>query len=167
MLFNRVLIDGVIFSIVFGILTTIMMIINPRYELHGYPSDIKKIVPPKTKKEQREFKLIGIPIMTLLAVYLIYTTVQEYSKIQANYFNLFLHCFIVIVICSIFDLLVMDWLIFCTITPRFIVIPGSEGDPAYKDYKFHFIGFPRGLIGCAILAGFISGITFLLLHSSL
>jgi len=35
---------------------------------------------------------------------------------------------------------VLDWLIFVTIQPDFVVIPGTEGLAGYKDYGFHFLG---------------------------
>jgi hypothetical protein len=38
---------------------------------------------------------------------------------------------------------------FCTITPRFVVIPGTEGMAGYKDYVFHLRFF---LIGSVISA---------------
>ena len=47
------------------------------------------------------------------------------------------------------DWLILDWLIFCTITPAFLVIPGTEGSPGYKNYVFHFRGF---LIGTGLSA---------------
>ena len=37
----------------------------------------------------------------------------------------------------LFDLFVLDILIFCTWTPRFLVIPGTEGMPGYKDWRMH------------------------------
>lgn len=58
----------------------------------------------------------------------------------------------------------MDWLIFCTITPRFLVIPDTEGNPGYKNYKFHLNGLVgKGLIYAMILSVFIDTITFLML----
>jgi len=39
---------------------------------------------------------------------------------------------------AMWDLLILDWLIFVTIQPSFIVIPGPEGMAGYKDYWFHF-----------------------------
>ena len=37
----------------------------------------------------------------------------------------------------LFDLLVLDILIFCTWTPHFLVIPGTEGMAGYKDWRMH------------------------------
>ncbi|MFI2211332.1 hypothetical protein [Streptomyces sp. NPDC020141] len=36
------------------------------------------------------------------------------------------------------DLVVLDWLLFCTVRPRFMVLPGTEGMPEYRDYAFHW-----------------------------
>ncbi len=50
----------------------------------------------------------------------------------------------------------MDWLIFCTITPKFLIIPGSEGAKEYKDYAFHlrgiFIGTPVSVVFALMLS---------------
>src|SRR5260370_545802 len=48
------------------------------------------------------------------------------------------------------DWLILDWLIFCTFTPRFAVLPGTEGMAGYKNYAMHFRGF---LIGTIYSAG--------------
>jgi len=47
-----------------------------------------------------------------------------------------------------FDLIILDWLLFCTVQPKLMVLPGTEGMPGYRDYRFHFIGFLKGLIFC-------------------
>jgi hypothetical protein len=64
---------------------------------------------------------------------------------------------------NIFDLIVMDWLIFCTWNPKFIVLPGSKGNKAHKDYKFHFIGFLKGSVISAIGSIAIAGVCFVIL----
>lgn len=45
---------------------------------------------------------------------------------------------------SLADLIILGWIIFCVITPNFIVIPGTRGAAGYKDYRFHFFGFLKG-----------------------
>jgi hypothetical protein len=47
-------------------------------------------------------------------------------------------------VAHLIDLIVFDWLVFCTIQPRFAVLPGTEGMPEYRDYRFHLeVLFPR------------------------
>jgi len=51
-------------------------------------------------------------------------------------------------------LLILDWLIFVTIQPSFIVIPGTEGMAGYKDYWFHFqVSFLGWVQWVSILVG--------------
>ncbi|GAA2293194.1 hypothetical protein [Streptomyces violaceusniger] len=38
----------------------------------------------------------------------------------------------------VFDLVVLDWWLFCTVQPRFMVLPGTEGMAEYRDYAFHW-----------------------------
>lgn len=61
-----------------------------------------------------------------------------------------------------YDLLVLDWLVICYITPDLVVIAGTEGNPGYKDYKFHFYGFLKGLVITFVLGLIISGIVKLI-----
>jgi hypothetical protein len=49
---------------------------------------------------------------------------------------------------NLFDLLILDWLLFCTIQPRMMVLPGTQGMAGYRDYRFHFVGFLKGLGFC-------------------
>jgi hypothetical protein len=63
---------------------------------------------------------------------------------------------ITLLVFNLFDLIILDWLFFCTIQPRSMVLPGTEGMTAYRDYRFHFIGFLKGLgftvVGSLIIA---------------
>jgi hypothetical protein len=43
---------------------------------------------------------------------------------------------------------------FCFITPNFLIIPGTEGMQAYKDYVYHFRAFLIGTI-LSIAAGLV------------
>jgi hypothetical protein len=54
----------------------------------------------------------------------------------------------VLLVFNIYDLLILDWLLFCTIQPRAMILPGTEGMAGYRDYRFHFTGFLKGLGFC-------------------
>ncbi len=38
---------------------------------------------------------------------------------------------------AMFDILVIDWLIICTLRPRRLVYPGTENCAGWGDYGFH------------------------------
>jgi len=61
-----------------------------------------------------------------------------------------------------FDLLILDWLFFCTIQPRAMVLPGTAGMPAYRDYRFHFVGFLKGLGFSAVASLLIAAVWVIL-----
>ena len=63
---------------------------------------------------------------------------------------------------NLVDLLVMDWLIVCTITPRFLVLPGTEGMAGYKDYRTHPRGFVIGSAVAIMGSGLIAAASLLL-----
>jgi hypothetical protein len=62
------------------------------------------------------------------------------------------------VIANMGHLIVLDWIFFCTIQPRSMILPGTEGMAGYRDYRFHFIGFLKGLgfsaVGGLLIATF-------------
>ena len=62
------------------------------------------------------------------------------------------------------DLLIMDWLIVCTITTKWIVLSGTEGCKGYKDYFYHFKGFLLGCVYTTIMALLFSGIDYAVLR---
>ncbi|MBS4538777.1 hypothetical protein GOQ27_09895 [Clostridium sp. D2Q-11] len=145
-------------------MVTFIQIINPRLELHNYPLEIRKTVVPKTKEEKKKFNILAIPMFVILIVYLLGTITMAYSMHATRYSILFLHSFIVIMTWNIFDLLIMDWLIFCTITPKYLIIPGTEDNDSYKDYRYHINGsLGKGLILAIISITICSGVSWLIL----
>lgn len=141
-----------------------LVIYNPRLMLQDYPPAIKEIVPAKTDAEKRQSIWLGMPFMLVLSIFPIYATFvfQAWAGGEASFLSLWLYAFGIAFAFNLWDWLVLDWLIFCTITPKLFVIPGSEGHPAYKDYFFHFRGFligtvfsaAMGLIGAGVVTIF-------------
>jgi uncharacterized membrane protein YbhN (UPF0104 family) len=138
-------------GIYIGLATLILgglVLYNPRLMMQDYPPAIKDVLPPKTEKEKKLSIWLGMPFLILLLVFPIYATFifQAQSQGTAGFLQLVLYGFGITFAFNLWDWLVLDWLIFCTITPRQMVIAGSEGNPGYKDYAFHFRGFLIGTI---------------------
>lgn len=156
------LLNGLILSLLASLWLLFSLWINPRAFLQDYPREIQEIVPPKTQAEKRLSLFFGIPFMLLLLLFPVFSTLYLKAQGGVTFGGLWLNAAGVMFIFNIVDWLILDWLIFCTLTPRFLVIPGSEGMPAYKNYGFHFRGCFKGT-GLSILGGFVvAGILFLL-----
>jgi len=161
---TKILIDGAILSAIASAVLLISLRFNPRIFLQDYPRDIQERVPPKTAAEQKLNLFIGIPfLLILLAIPAFSSWSLKYSSSEpVTFLTLFLNASGVAFIFNLVDLLVLDWGIMCMLTPRFIVIPGTEGALGYKDYGYHFRGF---LIGSVISLGgglIIAAIVFFL-----
>jgi hypothetical protein len=56
-----------------------------------------------------------------------------------------------------FDLLVLDLLMFYTWTPKFLVLPGTEGMAGYKDFRPHLKAqLTAGNLGLAAFAAVLA-----------
>ena len=161
---SKIILDGLILSVVASVFIFATLRLNPRIWLQDYPRDVQAQVPPKTEKERRLSLILGIPFLILLAAVPLISTLALKSQHQGEipFSSLVLHAFGVVFVFNVIDWLVLDWLVFCTITPGFVVIPGSEGAEGYKNYGFHFRGFLIGT-GFSAVAGLIIGAISLLL----
>lgn len=160
----KLLADGLTLSIFASIVIGVTLWINPRIWLQDYPKDIQALVPPKTPREKQLANLIGIPFLMLMVGF---PFISTWALKQANHLNvsfpmLFLNAFGVIWIFNLWDLLILDWLIVCTFTPKFAIIPGTEGAAGYKDYAFHFRGFLIGTVLSTVAGLIVAGIVLFL-----
>jgi hypothetical protein len=69
----------------------------------------------------------------------------------------FVHLVVMLSVFNVIDLLLLDWPL-VAIAPRFVVLPGTEGSPGYKDYRFHLRGFVIGTILIVPVSGMIAAV---------
>ncbi|PKN92577.1 MAG: nitroreductase [Chloroflexi bacterium HGW-Chloroflexi-6] len=155
--YPQLLTDSAIYIAIATISLLGLVFYGPRLMLQDYPPAIKAIVPPKTDVEKRQSILFGMPFLMVL---LILPFVFVLRLDETSFLGLFLHAFGVVWAFNLWDWLVLDWLIFCTITPKAFVIPGSEGHPAYKDYAFHFRGFLIGTVFSLVIGVIVATVAY-------
>jgi len=125
---------------------------NPRVMLQDYPKDVQAAVPPKTAAERRETVWWAVLFLGVLFGAPLAAAIVARSQVpDLTFAGSFVNAFVVMLAFNLFDWLVADWLVFCTLTPGFVVLPGTEGMAGYKDYALHFRGFLIGL-GLALAA---------------
>jgi hypothetical protein len=161
---TKVLTDGAILSVLASLLILISMRINPRIWLREYPQDIQNKVPPKTLTERRLSLIVGIPFLILLFAvpFLSSWSLKQSQPEHMTFLVLFLNAFGVAFVFNLVDWLLLDWLLFCALTPAFAVIPGTEGSAGYQDYFHHFRGFLIGTVVSAVAGLLIATVVFLL-----
>ena len=135
------------------VLVTIMItsgLVAPDMWVGDYPPDIREKYGPMSPRARRLrpyvailvfAAFLGIPFVGLLHTGAI---LGELPFLPALVFS-----FLALLVFNVFDLLILDWLVFCSIQPSITVLPGTDGMAGYRDYRFHFIGFLKGLGFCA------------------
>ena len=141
MALNHILIHGLFYAAVFnGFLLLMMVTTSPRvWGYSDYSDEIKAKVPPQTKEEKRRAVLWGIPMMIFAIGFPIYSTLLLKSNLagEFSFWIAFLNVLVMVFLAYLVDLVILDWLIVCKITPQFVIIPGTE-EADYKDFSHHY-----------------------------
>lgn len=165
---QKILIDGGLLSTAFILIVFYVGMTRPRMFVSkdDLPPDILAAVPPRTDEEKRQAKIAMVPLFILLIGGMLYSAVTFYLQSGPNFFELWAHAFLIVVFISTADLVIVDWLVLNTITPKWAVFPGTEGFAGYKDYAFHGRAhlrvLPAQIIGGAVIAALIFGVASLL-----
>lgn len=145
-LFYDALLDGLVLSVVLTILTAISGAIALDMFVDDYPPDVKQKYGPMSPRATRLRPFIAAMLfLTVLVIPLIGLFGLQTKFLTVPFLSAVVFASIAILVFNVFDLIILDWLFFCTIQPRSMVLPGTEGMAGYRDYRFHFIGFLKGL----------------------
>ncbi|PFC13807.1 nitroreductase [Bacillus cereus] len=156
--FEQMMYVGVIMSIVLSVMILGSLYYNPRLSLTEYPKEIQRVVFPKSIYEKKQTIYFNIAYNAILFGTPVVSTYILHKHEKLLYIDAYLHTFGILMIFNLVDLFIIDWLVFCWITPKFVVIPSTEGMKGYKDYKFHLRGAIVGTKFLAIVSLFLAGI---------
>jgi hypothetical protein len=168
-LVNHLLLHGTVFAVLLTIyLLAVMKLLSPRiWAMSDYPPEITEKVPPQTDSERKTASLTFIPFLILGLGFPIISTLMLESVLGGtiSLLDAFLNVFGIMMFGNFADLVILDWLIVGTITPDWVIIPGTEDmrDTAYKDFRaYHGKGHIWGTIAMAIISFVLAaGIVFL------
>ncbi len=160
-LLQHSLLYGAILSVLMSALFLTAAYLNPEIMLRGYPPDIKAKYGPSSEKTSQQRKPMALLLFVILFGTLIFSIVQlaDVSSEPLTLTTIFLSTFVILLTFNLVDLLIIDWLVFVTLQPKFIILPGTKGMAGYKDYGFHFKAFLRGTVLCLIASLVMAGIT--------
>lgn len=146
LLFNNALNCGLVLCVVLTIQMAISGAVALDLFVGDYPPDIRRKYGPMSLRAARLRPYIAsLFVITILVIPTIGLFALQGDLLDVPFFAALVFSGITLLVFNIFDLLVLDWLVFCTIRPRAMVLPGTEGLAGYGDYRFHFIGFLKGL----------------------
>jgi hypothetical protein len=112
-----------------------------------YPPDVQERAGPMSERARRERLVVAVPLFAILFGTPVISNLKlkrerggklSFPAAAANAYAEWL-------VFNLFDLLVLDYLILIGLQPRFAILPGTEGMPAYRDFRHPFVGFLKGL----------------------
>lgn len=162
--FDQILMHGIVLSIPGSLILMAAVYFNPRFARKDLPKDIQDATPPLSRKEKLQALAFTIPFLALVVFVPLISgfRLEASAGGQVPFTILFLHIFGVLFVFNLVDVLILDCLIYCTITPKFVIIPGTEGMAGYKDYGHQIRAHVRGTALQAVLALLLSGIVILI-----
>jgi hypothetical protein len=124
---------------------------NPRMWLHRMPPEVTAKVSEKTPQERKLFILFALPFLLWLFGYPILYVLQQDASLSTNFLMLlaFFAGF------ALWDTLVLDLLIFCKMTPRFVIIKGTSRED-YSNMKYHLVSGAKGLVMSLVFSGILA-----------
>jgi hypothetical protein len=159
---KRVLIDGTILNVLLSIIVYGSIYANPMIWVGDYPPDIQAAVGETVDVPISQTIIFAVLCFGVVIGVTLYSNarLRQQNGGQLSFLAAFVNSALIFFYFAVWDLLILDWLIFVTIQPSFVVIPGTEGLAGYKDYWFHFkvsfLGLTQWisiLVGGLVLAG--------------
>lgn len=150
---------GLIYATVLAVLIVGSIWFNAEMWLNDYPPDVKAKFGPMREGTKRQRNWLALVVMSVMLGGPLVAVWQLGEKMgDVGFAAAFLCALIVLFLFNLVDLLLLDWLFFIVIQPRFAILPGTEGLAGYQDYGFHFRGFLIGLIFCLVGAVILGGV---------
>ena len=156
-------IECVVLCIIFTLIILPAQYKDPISLIMSYPPNVIKRVEQLPQYagciKEREKKHISKKIFGLFFFVVLLAMVAYFSGCR-EFVDTFFHVFMLFFVVNIYDMLVLDWGIFCH--SKKLRIPGTEDmDKDYKDYLFHAQGAMKGIVIGTIVA-ILSGVIILL-----
>ena len=152
-------IECVVISILFSLGIFIPLYKNPIRQIMSYPAKIRKRVESlpeyQNSIKKQEKKHLAIKILAIFIFALILCIIAYLSGAK-TFIEVFKHVFIIFFVVNLYDLFIMDLLIFRNV--KAFRIPGTEDmDKEYKECWHHIRGAFIG-IGIGIVVALLSGV---------
>jgi len=151
---SYMLVHGLLYAMIgTGYLFLIILTLSPRvWGYQDYSDAIKEKVPPQTRKERTLAGIIGVPWLVFMFGFPLVSTYLLKAQLggEISFGMAFLNVFVLACFLTFGDLVILDWLIISKITPRFVMIPGTEKED-YKDFSHHYKAHAKATIPLLLL----------------
>lgn len=167
-LVSSALLYGLALSLLLLLIMGVSLAVAPDMWVGDYPPDIREKYGAMSERGRRYRPIIAVLFFgaIFLVVGLSNFRLHDLLPTTPRFIDYLLSNFVLLMVFNLFDLLVLDWLIFVSIQPKILILSGTEGMAGYRNYRFHFRGFLIGIlfsaVGAVIFAVIAIGLSQLL-----
>lgn len=125
-----------------GYLLLIMRAFSPRiWGYSDYPRAVRDQVPPQTTTEKRKALALFLPWLLFIFAFPIYSTLLLKARLGGaiSLGPAFVSLVAMLATLTFGDLVLLDWLLIAKVTPRWVIIDGTDAAD-YKDLGYHYRG---------------------------
>lgn len=121
-----------------GAVLVAALFVAPYAFFNDYPEDVRSAATPPTARDRKIGLAVGlIFFVTLLGSIGAVVFTWGAANPGASFVELALLTLVAILLFVIVDIVLIDWLLICTLRPRAIVLDGTEDCAGWRDYGFH------------------------------
>ncbi|HSH03895.1 MAG TPA: hypothetical protein VLL52_15370 [Anaerolineae bacterium] len=144
---KHILRDGLTLSFKLTTLILTSLYYNADMWRHDYHPAIQEQLPPLPAKSKKQANFTATIFMTIIMRHLIHTNraLHQRANGRVSFTTAFLHNYFVLTIFNAIDAFILDYFLF-KFKPKWLILPGTEGHPAYDDYGFHLKASAKGLL---------------------
>jgi hypothetical protein len=156
----------VVLSAALGIVIVASLAYNPRLWINDAPPRVRALASPLTARERRDRNIVA----ALFLLALVAVTAWSAWRLLARHAEgvsfavLFAHFFGVMFLFSLFDLIVIDWLMLLVLRPAFLArlsVPELTYEETVGGYGYHFNAFLKGMGFVAVFGLLAAALTYL------
>ncbi len=156
------LLEALLWSVIWMLFVAVSVRVFPFTIEHDYPEEVRRVAKlqkpsPKQRWQGAAWGAVGL---TILFGLLVIFAVTRFAGQIPSFWSVFAYLWVICMAWNLVDLILVDWLLICTLSVRCFVLPGTEQCEANKDYAFHFIGFLKGCVAMTIVALLFSGVSY-------
>lgn len=136
---RRMIIDGIILGGLFTLIAVASLWLDARIWIEDYPPDVRAAAGAEMNAPlPLRLAIAAILFGVLLGgfVYSNWLVAREHAW-TPRFLSVFIHTLVLFWTVNFMDVVVVDWLVFVTIQPDFVVLSGTRGLAGYGDYSFH------------------------------
>lgn len=159
---GRILLEAIVWSALWMVMVSLSVRRFPFTIEHDYPEEARRVanLPKPSPQERRRGILFGAVSFLILFGLLLAFAVFDPMHREPSFTKIFLHLWLICMAWNVVDLVIVDWLLICTLSVACYLLPGTEEGVNHRQYRFHAIGFAKGFVVMSLIALLLSAVAY-------